>query len=1006
MNKKICLPLILLSLAVSSCTYIEPSSSSSESSSEPTTSESSDPTPSSSSEEIDERALEEKVGIVLASLAKNNASLSFSGTVDKEASKGLTEIKGHSLSITELDENNAVKGAIQYDLYETKEFSFFIDTSGEALYNEIQKQSRTATESHDTESIEASIDYLVRKALGISIIDIFANADGYKDVASLSGSTVTLSSSYDPIYGDKGYIAKDISFTVENNALKSFSFKKVNSATSEVMAEGTYTVTAYDASTLVPVVEISEEDGIGKIYSDKNKTELYYLVPAISDDIFLPDIEKICTGALDGHAKTVTISDKVRNMMSNSFKLPKLETIYYDGNLTDLCSIAIEGDNVFARFTTMNIKDDAGETVHNNTHYADFATKYEAGLTVPDGVTSIKRGFFYKNKMVSAVTLPATISEIEDYAFAESKGLTSVTLSVPSGLDKRSVTKIGDRAFYHCDNLATFSNYNVINLESIGNEAFAFTKFALFVTYNKLTSIGDGAFLSSGITSIRIPNTVDYIGEGAFNDTDKLEDVRIVIDSVAEWLDRSYSFGTSKDTIRKVHLIDSESNNEIIDIVIPNTITDLPEYAFYNCTSIRSISYEDGTQISEIPAHAFENCTSLLVANIPASVNKIDVTSYDGCRRLAEVINLSSLDIDVSTIEKKAECKAKYGELSEVKQVVSSAGDSAVTTIGDFAAYSKNSAKHVLNYYGNDSDVVIPEEFTTISHGAFYNKNIRSVNFENDSSVTDIQDYAFAECYNLESVVIPANTYYILDYAFANDTKLATVTFESANSNLEFIGTGAFYNCSALTAIDITVCVTGIGKDAFRECRSLREVNFAFGSHLNEILSGAFYNCASLYHFTITKEVETIGEDAFGGINKIAEVVNKTQLEITAGSEEFGGVAKRAYGVIDNEDDTKIVVQPLVNNIVYYDKGEEGLVFVTTWFDTSTAFEFLKTYNVTEIGDYAFEGTGITILNFDPSKSAAALGKTKEEFEAMKKGTEWYGKITVVNCSDGTVQPK
>ena len=1002
MNKKICLPLILLSLAVSSCTYIEPSSSSSESSSEPTTSESSDPTPSSSSEEIDERALEEKVEAILTSLRKNNASLSFNGTVDKEASKGCTEINGHSINIAELDENNAIKGAIQYDLYETKEFSFIIDTTGEALYNEIQKQSRTSVE---VESIKASIDYLFRKALGISIIDIFEKADTYKDVASLSGSTVTLSSSYDPIYGDKGYIAKDISFTVENNALKSFSFKKVNSDSSEVMLEGTYTVTAYDASTLVPVVEISEEDGIGKIYSDKNKTELYYLVPAISDDIFLPDIEKICTGALDGHAKTVTISDKVRNMMSNSFKLPKLETIYYDGNLTDLCSIAIEGDNVFARFTTMNIKDDAGETVHNNTHYADFATKYEAGLTVPSGVTSIKRGFFYKNKMVSIVTLPATVSEIEDYAFAESKGLTSVTLSVPNGTDK-SVTKIGDRAFYHCDNLTTFSNYNVTYLESIGSEAFAFTKFALFVTYNSLTSIGDGAFLSSGITSIRIPNTVDYIGDDAFTDTDKLEDVKIYIDSIGEWLDRSYSFGTSKDTIRKVHLIDSNTGDEFIDIVIPNSITELPEYAFYNCTSIRSISYEDGTQISEIPAHAFENCTSLLVANIPSSVNKIDATSYDGCRRLAEVINLSSLDIDVSTVEKRAECKDKYGELSEVKQVVNSASDSAVTTIGDFAAYSKNSDKYVLNYYGDDLDVVIPEEFTMVSRGAFYNKNIRSVSFENDSSVTDIQDYAFAECYNLESVVIPVNTYYILDYAFANDTKLASVVFESANSNLDFIGTGAFYNCSALTAIDIPILVNGIGKDAFRECKNLREVNFAFGSYLNEILSGAFYNCASLYCFTITKWVTSIEEDAFGGINKIAEVVNKSQLEITAGSEDFGGVAKRAYGVINNEDDTKIIVQPLVNNIVYYDKGEEGLVFVTTWFDSSTAFEFLSTYTVTEIGDYAFEGTDITVLNFDPSKSAVALGKTKEEFEAMKKGTEWYGKITVVNCSDGAVEPK
>ncbi len=91
---------------------------------------------------------------------------------------------------------------------------------------------------------------------------------------------------------------------------------------------------------------------------------------------------------------------------------------------------------------------------------------------------------------LGAYTIPSSVTSIEEYAFSDCTGLTSIT--IPS-----SVTSIGECAFEYCTGLTSITIPSSVT--SIGNDAF---------------------WNCSGLTSITIPSSVTVIGDGAFGDWD------------------------------------------------------------------------------------------------------------------------------------------------------------------------------------------------------------------------------------------------------------------------------------------------------------------------------------------------------------------------------------------------------------------------------------------------------------------------------------------------------
>ena len=118
--------------------------------------------------------------------------------------------------------------------------------------------------------------------------------------------------------------------------------------------------------------------------------------------------------------------------------------------------------------------------------------------------------------------------------------------------------------------------------------------------------------------------------------------------------------------------------------------------------------------------------------------------------------------------------------------------------------------------------------------------------------VSGIESYAFRDCYNLNSITIPASAFNIGEYAFDNCNNLTSIKITDYSYGQDYhysIGDNAFQNCSSLTSINIPSSVTSIGDNAFNGCRSLTSINIP--SSVTSIEFDAFKGCSPLTAITV-----------------------------------------------------------------------------------------------------------------------------------------------------------
>ena len=141
-------------------------------------------------------------------------------------------------------------------------------------------------------------------------------------------------------------------------------------------------------------------------------------------------------------------------------------------------------------------------------------------VTIPHGVTRIGRNAFYGCSGLTSVTIPDSVTDIEDSAFAQS-GLTSVTIP-------NSVTKIGNYVFNYSASLMSIIvdegnvNYKSVNglLLSKDGKTLVYGANGDIAIPNGVTCIRECAFNGcSGLTSVTIPNSVTDIGSCAFKNS-------------------------------------------------------------------------------------------------------------------------------------------------------------------------------------------------------------------------------------------------------------------------------------------------------------------------------------------------------------------------------------------------------------------------------------------------------------------------------------------------------
>ncbi len=223
-------------------------------------------------------------------------------------------------------------------------------------------------------------------------------------------------------------------------------------------------------------------------------------------------------------------------------------------------------------------------------------------------------------------------------------------------------------------------------------------------------------------------------------------------------------------------------------------------------------------------------------------------------------------------------------------EIPATLGDCPVTSIGEDAFTACDSL----------ASVIIPNSITSIGDWAFSDcDSLASVIIPD--SVTSIGECVFIDCIGLKSITIDKdNGVYHSSGNCIIETESKTLISGCKNSvipndgSVTSIGSNAFLACTGLTSITIPNSVTSIGDRAFSWCKEL--TNITIPNSVTSIDDWAFSWCDGLTSIIIGNNVTNIGDNAFISC-PIKTVYNYSDLPITAGSEDYGGVAYYADNV-------------------------------------------------------------------------------------------------------------
>ena len=526
-------------------------------------------------------------------------------------------------------------------------------------------------------------------------------------------------------------------------------------------------------------------------------------------------------------------------------------------------------------------------------HAFGYCTSLKS-IMIPDSVTSIGREAFHGCTSLASITIPNSVTVIGAYAFEGCTNLTSIT--IPD-----SVTEIYDYTFKSCESLT-----NITIPDSV-------------------TEIGDYAFIyCRSLSSIMIPDSVTKIGIGAFSDCTSLTAINVASENSNYVSVNGVLYNKDKTTIICYPAGKKDNNYKI-----PDSVTEIDDYAFNGCTSLTSITIPNS--VTEIGYHAFEGCTSLTNMTIPDNVTSIGGDAFKGCTNLTSITIPDSVEfIGVS---------AFYGCTSLTNMTI----PDNVTWIGSSLFYGCTSLTSVTlpdsmteigNYTfydcSNLKSITIPDNVTSIGEYAFYNcTNIANITLPD--SVTKIGDAAFCDCTSLKSITIPDVVTSIGWHAFEGCISLKSVTIPDGVTS---IGWEVFNGCTSLTSITIPNSVTSIGNSAFNGCTSLTNITIPDSvTDIGDFSGCVFEGCTSLTSITIPNSVTRIGKNTFNNCKSLASVMIPDSVT---------SIGESAFG-----DCTSLTSVTIPNSVTEIGGG---------------AFEYCSNLtsitipdSVTEIGGYAFK---------------------------------------------------
>ena len=625
----------------------------------------------------------------------------------------------------------------------------------------------------------------------------------------------------------------------------------------------------------------------------------------------------------------VTIQQKAFLNCSSleSFDFTKVGSLLGQGNIfqncTSLKSVTI-GENVTQAGGTSLFDGCSGlKTV-----------EFKPSNTSATALATLGSCAFRNCSSLEKVIIGENVSKIGSSAFENCTALTTFTIDGANA----ALTTVDSKAFKNCTSLKQFVFPSSVT--TIGSNAFEGTESLTAADFSTISnakgvSIGDSAYLNSGISSIIFiaeSNTGKSVAEikiNAFRGCANLTSVTVPDAFAKGKLATAIFMGCTSlesvtwDSSLPIPMNSFNGCTALTNVSINDDVTAIGTTAFKGCTSLENITLPSkltklGQTSNNITATSttgvFQDCTALKSIVLPVGITALGKDNFDGCTSLTTV----TVNGDLSVIG-----ELTFNGCTNARFVIP---EGSTLTLQDGALYSGTTlisylgSTETLNVKGGTEKigpyafahseglekVALPQSVTTFGFSAFKGSSLTEINLE---GVTTLDQYALSACNNLTSVKLSATS--IPKYLFKDSIALETVEFTGTDVTiLDY----AFDGCIALSEIKGSDKVATIYSYAFRNAiQSTDTVLDLSNARFYGTTSQVFKGATKLTAITIkgvqvdNKGVETkkIPTSTFEGCTSLTDITIKEKVTLIEGS-AFKNCVALNFDSVDFSEVTKI----------------------------------------------------------------------------------------------------
>ena len=359
------------------------------------------------------------------------------------------------------------------------------------------------------------------------------------------------------------------------------------------------------------------------------------------------------------------------------------------------------------------------------------------------------------------------------------------------------------------------------------------------------------------------------------------------------------------------------------EIVIPAGVTEIGDKAFFDCINLEKVTfatYETGNEetgveavknsLTAIGAEAFRNCISLKEIAIPEGVTVLKPYTFFNCKSLTKV-QLNNVK-RIGTSGQTGISGTSYGsvfancvnlsniDLSNVEWIYSYSFQhcEALTSVHLNGVATKQLGDGAFAYCESLESVTFGSGLTELPKYAFYScKSLKNINNTKTTAIADLTsitsfgDRAFQYCESLVDVRVGGTLNELATFMFANCTSLQNLTTTQATQTISpenyLIDTSALSNdygrasvfegCTAIKEVRLGGEGSKIGASWFKDCTGLEKVTVAETNKYSDKtalkVESLFANCTNLKYVdfsNVSAEALTLGANMFDGCENLS----------------------------------------------------------------------------------------------------------------------------------------